>query len=130
MKLHQTSTLPSSDRRFDGSSAPSHSARLPQKLTADFGRYTKKNMPPVLGSRILCYEAPPRDAKKNLPNLEDKTQPPIFCGKKKPHKSAKNDPMNHEEDEVAWRYNRRWLSTIFVIWFLLAFALLINSIYY
>lgn len=30
----------------------------------------------------------------------------------------------------SWRYNRKWLSAVFMIWFFLAFALLLNAIYY
>lgn len=41
-------------------------------------------------------------------------------------KSSASDEINEE----SWRYNRKWLSTVFMIWFFLAFALLINAIYY
>ena len=35
-----------------------------------------------------------------------------------------------ELNEESWRYNRKWLSAVFMIWFFLAFALLLNAIYY
>lgn len=33
-------------------------------------------------------------------------------------------------DDESWRYHRKWLSTVFIIWFFLAVALLLNAAYY
>ena len=33
-------------------------------------------------------------------------------------------------DNESWRYHRKWLSTVFMIWFFLAVALLLNAAYY
>lgn len=33
-------------------------------------------------------------------------------------------------DDESWRYHRKWLSTVFMIWFFLAVALLLNAAYY
>ena len=55
--------------------------------------------------------------------------------KKLPKKSAKDDLVDDWEtdnkiDDESWRYHRKWLSTVFMIWFFLAVALLLNAAYY
>lgn len=55
--------------------------------------------------------------------------------KKPPKKSAKDDLVDdwatdNEIDDESWRYHRKWLSTVFMIWFFLAVALLLNAAYY
>lgn len=54
---------------------------------------------------------------------------------KLPNKSAKDDSMDdwatdNKIDDESWRYHRKWLSTVFMIWFFLAVALLLNAAYY
>lgn len=54
---------------------------------------------------------------------------------KLPKKSAKDDLVddwatNNKIDDESWRYHRKWLSTVFMIWFFLAVALLLNAAYY
>ena len=55
--------------------------------------------------------------------------------KKPPKKSAKDDLVDdwatdNKIDDESWRYHRKWLSTVFMIWFFLAVALLLNAAYY
>ena len=55
--------------------------------------------------------------------------------KKLPQKSAKDDLVDdwatdNKIDDESWRYHRKWLSTVFIIWFFLAVALLLNAAYY
>ena len=55
--------------------------------------------------------------------------------KKLPKKSAKDDLVDdwatdNKIDDESWRYHRKWLSTVFMIWFFLAVALLLNAAYY
>ena len=33
-------------------------------------------------------------------------------------------------DNESWRYHRKWLSVVFMIWFFLAVGLLLNAVYY
>lgn len=54
---------------------------------------------------------------------------------KLPKKSAKDDLVDdwatdNKIDDESWRYHRKWLSTVFMIWFFLAVALLLNAAYY
>ena len=54
---------------------------------------------------------------------------------KLPKKSAKDDLVDdwatdNKIDDESWRYHRKWLSTVFIIWFFLAVALLLNAAYY
>lgn len=54
---------------------------------------------------------------------------------KLPQKSAKDDLVDdwatdNKIDDESWRYHRKWLSTVFIIWFFLAVALLLNAAYY
>ena len=54
---------------------------------------------------------------------------------KLPQKSAKDDLVDdwatdNKIDDESWRYHRKWLSTVFMIWFFLAVALLLNAAYY
>ena len=54
---------------------------------------------------------------------------------KLPTKSAKDDLVDdgatdNKIDDESWRYHRKWLSTVFMIWFFLAVALLLNAAYY
>ena len=54
---------------------------------------------------------------------------------KLPKKSAKDDltddwATDNKIDDESWRYHRKWLSTVFMIWFFLAVALLLNAAYY
>ena len=55
--------------------------------------------------------------------------------KKPPKKSAKDDLMDdwatdNKIDDESWRYHRKWLSVVFMIWFFLAVGLLLNAAYY
>ncbi len=54
---------------------------------------------------------------------------------KLPKKSAKDDLVDdwatdNKIDDESWRYHRKWLSTVFMIWFFLAVALLLKAAYY
>ena len=54
---------------------------------------------------------------------------------KLPRKSAIDDladdlTSDNKIDNESWRYHRKWLSTVFIIWFFLAVALLLNAAYY
>ena len=54
---------------------------------------------------------------------------------KPPKKSAKDDLVDdwatdNKIDDESWRYHRKWLSTVFMIWFFLAVALLLKAAYY
>ena len=54
---------------------------------------------------------------------------------KLPKKSAKDDLVDdwvtdNKIDDESWRYHRKWLSTVFMIWFFLAVVLLLNAAYY
>lgn len=54
---------------------------------------------------------------------------------KLPQKSAKDDLVDdwatdNKIDDESWRYHRKWLSTVFMIWFFLAVVLLLNAAYY
>ena len=54
---------------------------------------------------------------------------------KLPRKSAIDDLVDdwatdNKIDDESWRYHRKWLSTVFMIWFFLAVALLLNAAYY
>ena len=55
--------------------------------------------------------------------------------KKLPKKSAKDDLVDdlttdNKIDNESWRYHRKWLSVVFMIWFFLAVGLLLNAAYY
>ena len=55
--------------------------------------------------------------------------------KKLPKKSAKDDLVDdwatdNKIDDESWRYHRKWLSVVFIIWFFLAVGLLLNAAYY
>lgn len=55
--------------------------------------------------------------------------------KKLPKKSAKDDladdlTTDNKIDNESWRYHRKWLSVVFMIWFFLAVGLLLNAAYY
>lgn len=52
-----------------------------------------------------------------------------------PRKSAIDDladdlTTNNKIDNESWRYHRKWLSVVFMIWFFLAVGLLLNAAYY
>lgn len=50
---------------------------------------------------------------------------------KLPRKSAIDDlTTDNESDNESWRYHRKWLSVVFMIWFFLAVGLLLNAAYY
>nr|WP_313060496.1 hypothetical protein [Moraxella sp. CTOTU49097] len=54
---------------------------------------------------------------------------------KLPRKSAIDDLTNdlttdNKIDNESWRYHRKWLSVVFMIWFFLAVGLLLNAAYY
>lgn len=54
---------------------------------------------------------------------------------KLPKKSAKDDLVDdlttdNKIDNESWRYHRKWLSVVFIIWFFLAVGLLLNAAYY
>ncbi|MGD4317816.1 hypothetical protein QT621_25375 [Xanthomonas citri pv. citri] len=54
---------------------------------------------------------------------------------KLPQKSAKDDLVDdwatdNKIDDESWRYHRKWLSVVFIIWFFLAVGLLLNAAYY
>lgn len=52
-----------------------------------------------------------------------------------PRKSAIDDladdlTTDNKIDNESWRYHRKWLSVVFMIWFFLAVGLLLNAAYY
>lgn len=52
-----------------------------------------------------------------------------------PRKSAIDDlgddlTSDNKIDNESWRYHRKWLSVVFMIWFFLAVGLLLNAAYY
>ena len=52
-----------------------------------------------------------------------------------PRKSAIDDladdlTTDNKIDNESWRYHRKWLSVVFIIWFFLAVGLLLNAAYY
>ena len=54
---------------------------------------------------------------------------------KLPRKSAIDDladdlTTDNKIDNESWRYHRKWLSVVFMIWFFLAVGLLLNAAYY
>lgn len=54
---------------------------------------------------------------------------------KLPRKPAIDDltddlTTNNKIDNESWRYHRKWLSVVFMIWFFLAVGLLLNAVYY
>ena len=54
---------------------------------------------------------------------------------KLPRKSAIDDladdlTSDNKIDNESWRYHRKWLSVVFMIWFFLAVGLLLNAAYY
>jgi len=54
---------------------------------------------------------------------------------KLPRKSAIDDLVDdlktdNKIDNESWRYHRKWLSVVFMIWFFLAVGLLLNAAYY
>lgn len=54
---------------------------------------------------------------------------------KLPKKSALDDladdlTTDNKIDHESWRYHRKWLSVVFMIWFFLAVGLLLNAAYY
>ena len=54
---------------------------------------------------------------------------------KSPRKSAIDDladdlTTDNKIDNESWRYHRKWLSVVFIIWFFLAVGLLLNAAYY
>lgn len=54
---------------------------------------------------------------------------------KLPRKSAIDDladglTTDNKIDDESWRYHRKWLSVVFMIWFFLAVGLLLNAAYY
>ena len=54
---------------------------------------------------------------------------------KSPRKSAIDDltddlTTDNKIDNESWRYHRKWLSVVFMIWFFLAVGLLLNAAYY
>lgn len=54
---------------------------------------------------------------------------------KSPRKSALDDSADdlttdNKIDNESWRYHRKWLSVVFMIWFFLAVGLLLNAAYY
>ena len=54
---------------------------------------------------------------------------------KLPSKSSIDDvaddlTTDNESDNESWRYHRKWLSVVFMIWFFLAVGLLLNAAYY
>ncbi|MDI4508856.1 hypothetical protein E6P75_01360 [Moraxella osloensis] len=54
---------------------------------------------------------------------------------KLPRKPAIDDladdlPTDNKIDNESWRYHRKWLSVVFMIWFFLAVGLLLNAAYY
>jgi hypothetical protein len=54
---------------------------------------------------------------------------------KLPKKSAIEDladdlTIDNKIDNESWRYHRKWLSVVFMIWFFLAVGLLLNAAYY
>ena len=54
---------------------------------------------------------------------------------KLPRKSAIDDladdlTTDNKIDNESWRYHRKWLSVVFIIWFFLAVGLLLNAAYY
>lgn len=50
---------------------------------------------------------------------------------KLPRKSAIDDLADDlTSDNESWRYHRKWLSVVFMIWFFLAVGLLLNAAYY
>ena len=54
---------------------------------------------------------------------------------KLPRKPAIDDladdlTTDNESDNESWRYHRKWLSVVFMIWFFLAVGLLLNAAYY
>ena len=54
---------------------------------------------------------------------------------KLPRKSAIDDSTDdlttdNKIDNESWRYHRKWLSVVFMIWFFLAVGLLLNAAYY
>ena len=50
---------------------------------------------------------------------------------KLPSKSSIDDlTTDNKIDNESWRYHRKWLSVVFMIWFFLAVGLLLNAAYY
>ena len=50
---------------------------------------------------------------------------------KLPRKPAIDDlTTDNKIDNESWRYHRKWLSVVFMIWFFLAVGLLLNAAYY
>ena len=54
---------------------------------------------------------------------------------KLPSKSSIDDladdlTTDNKIDNESWRYHRKWLSVVFIIWFFLAVGLLLNAAYY
>ncbi len=50
---------------------------------------------------------------------------------KLPRKSNIDDlTTDNKIDNESWRYHRKWLSVVFMIWFFLAVGLLLNAAYY
>ena len=54
---------------------------------------------------------------------------------KLPSKSSIDDladdlTTDNKIDDESWRYHRKWLSVVFMIWFFLAVGLLLNAAYY
>ncbi|MBD3725763.1 MAG: hypothetical protein IE936_01630 [Moraxella osloensis] len=54
---------------------------------------------------------------------------------KLPRKSSIDDladdlTTHNKIDNESWRYHRKWLSVVFMIWFFLAVGLLLNAAYY
>ncbi|QQU05736.1 hypothetical protein I6I87_06285 [Moraxella osloensis] len=50
---------------------------------------------------------------------------------KLPSKSSIDDlATDNKIDNESWRYHRKWLSVVFMIWFFLAVGLLLNAAYY